>query len=39
MLPHKKTPLEKVKLPKRSKKDAYDDTKLLKSRRFVPEVF
>jgi polyphosphate kinase 2 len=39
MLPHKKTPREKVKLPKRSKKDAYDDSKCLKSRKFVPEVF
>ena len=39
MVPHKKTPREKVKLPKRSKKDAYDDTKFLKSRKFVPEVF
>jgi len=26
-------------LPKRSKKDAYDDTKSLKRRKFVPEVF
>ena len=39
MLPHKKTPREKVKLPKRSKKDAYDDTKFLKSRKFIPKVF
>ncbi|MGA8305180.1 MAG: polyphosphate kinase 2 [Candidatus Acidiferrales bacterium] len=39
MIPHKKTPREKVKLPKRSKKDAYDDTKSLKRRKFVPEVF
>ena len=39
MIPYKKTPREKVKLPKRSKKDAYDDTKSLKRRKFVPEVF
>jgi len=39
MVPHKKTPREKVKLPKRSKKDAYDDTKFLKRRKFVQEVF
>ncbi|MGB0001771.1 MAG: polyphosphate kinase 2 [Candidatus Acidiferrales bacterium] len=39
MIPHKKTPREKVKLPKRSKNDAYDDTKFLKRRKFVPEVF
>ncbi len=39
MIPHKKTPREKVKLLKRLKKDAYDDTKFLKRRKFVPEVF
>jgi polyphosphate kinase len=39
LVPHKKTPREKVKLPKRSKKHAYDDTKSLKRRKFVPEMF
>ena len=32
MIPHKKTPREKVKLPKRSKKDAYDDTQVPKKK-------
>jgi polyphosphate kinase 2 len=36
---YKKVPREKVKLPKRSEKDAYDDTKFLKGRKFVPEIF
>ena len=39
MLPHKKTPREKVKLPKRSKKDAYDDSKFLKAGNSFLEVF
>ena len=39
MVPHKKAPREKVKLPKRSHKGAYDDTKSLKGRKFIPEVY
>jgi polyphosphate kinase len=36
-IPYKKVPREKVKLPKRSMKDAYDDDASLKGRRFVAE--
>ena len=39
LIPHKKLPREKVKLPKRSKKGAYDDQASLKGRRFVPERY
>lgn len=39
MVPYKKAPREKVRLPKRSEKGAYDDTVLLKNRKFVPELF
>ncbi len=38
-IPHKKVPIEKIKLPKRSKKHAYDDVATLKGRAFVPEVY
>jgi len=38
-LPYKKVKRETIKLPKRSKKDAYDDQATLKGRRFVPEKF
>ena len=37
--PYKKLPQEEVKLPKRSKKGAYDDTASLEGRKFVPERF
>jgi polyphosphate kinase 2 len=36
---YKRVPREKIKLPKRSNKGAYDDQASLKGRRFVPEVF
>ena len=36
LIPYKKVPREKVKLPKRSMKGAYDDQASLKGRRFVP---
>ena len=36
---YKKVPREKVQLPKRSEKGAYDDSKPLKARKFVPEIF
>jgi len=36
-IPYEKVPHEKVKLPKRSKKGAYDDQASLKGRRFVAE--
>ena len=38
-LPYKKVPREKVKLPKRSMKNAYDDSKTLKGRKFIPEKY
>ena len=39
LIPYKKVPREKVKLPKRSNKGKYDDQATLKGRRFVPEIF
>ncbi|MCI0659334.1 MAG: polyphosphate kinase 2 [Acidobacteria bacterium] len=39
LIPHKKLPWPKVKLPSRSKKGAYDDQASLKGRRFVPEKY
>ena len=36
VIPYKKVPREKVKLPDRSKKGAYDDQVALKGRNFVP---
>ncbi len=39
LIPHKKVPREKVKLPKRSMKGAYDDEAPLRKRKFVPEKY
>ena len=39
LIPYKKVPHEKIKLPKRSMKGAYDDQATLKGRRFVPERY
>jgi polyphosphate kinase len=39
LIPHKKAPREKVKLPKRSKKHRYDDQASLKGHRFIPEKY
>jgi polyphosphate kinase len=39
LIPYKKVPREKIKLPKRSMKGAYDDQATLKGRRFVPERY
>ena len=39
VIPYGKAPREKVKLPKRKSKDAYDDQTPLKKRRFIPEKF
>jgi hypothetical protein len=39
LIPCKKVPREKIKLPKRSTKGAYDDQASLKGRRFVPERY
>jgi hypothetical protein len=38
-IPYEKVAREKVKMPKRSTKDAYDDEAALKGRRFVPEKY
>lgn len=39
LISYRKTPREKVKLPKRIMKQAYDDQKTLKGRRFVSERY
>ncbi len=39
LIPYKKVPRPKVKLPKRSNKHRYDDTASLKGRRFVAEKY
>jgi polyphosphate kinase 2 len=39
LIPYKKVPREKIKLPDRSMKDAYDDQATLKGRKFVPEKY
>jgi polyphosphate kinase len=39
LIPHKKVDRKKVKLPKRSKKYAYDDEATLARRRIVPEIY
>jgi hypothetical protein len=37
--PYKEVPREKIKLPKRSMRGAYDDQVTLKRRKFVPEHY
>jgi polyphosphate kinase 2 len=39
LIPYKDVPREKIELPKRSMKGAYDDQATLKGRRFVPERY
>jgi polyphosphate kinase 2 len=39
LIPYKEVPREKVELPKRSKKEAYDDIVSIANRRFVPEKY
>jgi polyphosphate kinase len=39
LLPYKEVPREKVKLPKRSMKGAYDDQTSINGRKFVPERY
>src|SRR5262245_33153760 len=39
LIPYKKVPREKVKLPNRAKKGAYNDQATLKGRNFVPEQY
>src|SRR5262249_16200435 len=38
-IPYKKMPRDKIELPKRSMKKAYDDQATLKGRKFVPEKY
>jgi hypothetical protein len=38
-IPYEQVPREKVKMPKRTKKGAYDDEASLNGRRFVPERY
>ncbi len=39
LIPHKRAPRDKVRLPKRSNKGAYDDEATLKGRKFVPRKY
>ncbi len=39
LIPHKKLPREKVRLPERSMKGSYDDEAPLKGRKFVPQKY
>ncbi len=39
LIPHKKLPREKIKLPRRAMKNAYDDQASLEGRKFVPATF
>ena len=39
MIPYKKAPREKIKLPKRSEKGSYDDQASLKGHHFIPEKY
>jgi polyphosphate kinase len=39
LIPYKEVKRKKVKLPKRSKKDAYDDQATLKGRQFIPAKY
>ena len=39
LIPYKKVPSEKIKLPKRSDKGSYDDQASLKGHRFIPEKY
>jgi len=39
MIPYKKVPRKRVKLPKRSDKHSYDDQKSIKSHKFIPERY
>jgi polyphosphate kinase len=39
LIPYKKVPREKIRLPKRSKKGTYDDEASIARRRFVPGVY
>jgi len=39
LIPHQEAPRERVKLPKRSCKEEYDDQATLAGRNFVPEKY
>jgi len=39
LIPYKKVPRDKIKLPKRSMKGAYDDPATLAGRKFIPEKY
>ncbi len=39
LIPYKKVPREKVKLPRRSMKGAYDDMATMKHRKFIPQKY
>ena len=39
LIPYKKLPRDKVKLPKRSMKGAYDDVATMKNRKFIPQKY
>ena len=39
MIPYKKVPRDKVDMPKRSNKGAYNDQATIQERRFVPEKY
>ena len=39
LIPHKELPRQKIRLPKRSMKEAYDDQRPLRRRRFVPDKY
>jgi polyphosphate kinase len=39
LIPYKKLPVHKVKIPKRSNKGRYDDRATMKKRGFIPEVY
>jgi predicted component of type VI protein secretion system len=39
LIPYREAPRPDIKLPKRSKKEAYDDEAILNGRRFVPEKY
>jgi polyphosphate kinase len=39
LIPYQKIPREKVKLPERSRKGAYDDQATLQGRRFIPALY
>ncbi len=39
LIPYKEVKREKIKLPKRSEKGAYDDAATIAQKKFVPEIY